>query len=120
MIYDDIGPADKFHFKSDKILATTCIDNTAASIYGTGTVSGSPLSGPVFFIQDLTAGDEDANDDDSGHRNHHATKRLRLFGAHPYDSAQQKVRGEIAIEIKVDNEPDESRRNSGSRSFRSA
>lgn len=103
--YVDLGPADKFTFKSDSILAVTCNDGKSASVYGNGTVSGSPLAGPVFFVQDLTTGENEATGEtNDGRNNHrHATQRLRLYGAHPYDSGQQTVRG--GIDIEVDSQP---------------
>lgn len=111
--YVDLGPADRFSFTSDLILAVTCTDGKSASIYGRGTVSGSPISGPTFYIMDLTAGEHEANGDnnDRGDDNHHiATERLRLFGAHSYDSGQQRVRGGIDIEVDTGNQRGDRRR----------
>jgi len=111
--YVDLGPSDRFSFTSDLILALTCTDGKSASVYGRGTVSGSPISGPVFYIMDLTARQHEANGDmnDRGDDNHHiATERLRLFGAHSYDSAQQRVRGGIDIEVDMGNQRGDRRR----------
>ena len=83
VVYVDIGPSDRFVFVSTQILAVTCKGSASSSIYGVGTVSDGTQSVQVFFIEDLTASA-------SGQP---PTKRLRLFGPHPYDSGTQAVMG---------------------------